>query len=84
MKNIEIYTKNYCPFCHRAKDLLKVKGAQFTEYDITSDPLKEKEMLERSGRTTVPEIFADGHLLGGCDDIFDLEAAGKLEEALGL
>ena len=84
MKNIEIYTKDYCPFCHRAKDLLRVKGAKFTEYDVTNDALKEKEMRDRAGRTTVPEIFVDGELLGGCDDLFDLEAAGNLEEALGL
>ncbi len=84
MKNIEIYTKDYCPYCHRAKELLRVKGATFTEYDVTGDATREKEMRERSGRTTVPEIFADGRLLGGCDDLFDLEAAGKLDEALGL
>ncbi len=84
MKNIEIYTKDYCPFCHRARELLNVKGAAFTEYDITEDPAKEKEMRDRSGRTTVPEIFVDGELIGGCDDLFDLEASGKLEERLGL
>ena len=84
MKKIEIYTKDYCPFCHRAKDLLKVKGATFTEYDVTTNALKEKEMRDRSGRTTVPEIFVDDELLGGCDDLFDLEAAGRLEETLGL
>jgi len=84
MKNIEIYTKDYCSYCHRAKDLLRTKGAKFTEYDVTNDSLKEKEMRERSGRTTVPEIFVDDHLIGGCDELFDLEAAGKLEETLGL
>jgi len=84
MKKIEIYTKDYCPFCHRAKDLLKVKGAVFTEYDVTTNAIKEKEMRDRSGRTTVPEIFVDDELLGGCDDLFDLEADGRLEEALGL
>jgi glutaredoxin 3 len=84
MKKIEIYTKDYCPFCHRAKDLLRVKGAEFTEYDVTTNALKEKEMRERSGRTTVPEIFIDDQLLGGCDDLFDLEAAGELAGRLGL
>ncbi len=84
MKKIEIYTKDYCPFCHRAKELLRVKGAEFTEYDVTNDALKEKEMRERSGNSTVPEIFVDDELLGGCDDLFNLEAAGKLEESLGL
>lgn len=84
MKNIEIYTKDYCSYCHRAKDLLQLKGAEFTEYDVTNDSLKEKEMRERSGRTTVPEIFADGTLIGGCDELFALEAAGKLEDTLDL
>ena len=84
MKKIEIYTKDYCTFCHRAKDLLRVKGAEFTEYDVTNDYLKEQEMRERSGQALVPEIFVDDQLLGGCDDLFDLEAAGTLEEHLGL
>lgn len=84
MKKIEIYTKDYCPFCHRAKDLLRVKGVQFTEYDVTNDVIKEKEMRERSGQSTVPEIFVDDQLLGGCDELFDLEAAGELDEHLGL
>ncbi|WP_020675170.1 glutaredoxin 3 [Geopsychrobacter electrodiphilus] len=84
MKKIEIYTKNYCPYCHRAKGLLQSKNAQFSEYDLTADPAKEAEMRQRSGRTTVPEIFIDDRLIGGCDDLFALDAAGKLEEALGL
>jgi len=84
MKKIEIYTKDYCPFCHRAKDLLRVKGAEFIEYDVTTDAPKEKEMRDRSGRTTVPEIFIDDQLLGGCDDLFDLEAAGELEKRFDL
>jgi len=84
MKKIEIYIKDYCPFCHRAKDLLRVKGADFIEYDVTTDTIKEEEMRQRSGRTTVPEIFVDDQLVGGCDDLFDLEAAGELEARLGL
>ena len=84
MKKIEIYTKDYCAYCHHAKDLLRAKGAEFTEYDVTTDAPREKEMRERSGRTTVPEIFIDDQLLGGCDDLFELEATGELEERLGL
>jgi glutaredoxin 3 len=79
MKNIEIYTKDYCPFCHRAKDLLAGKGLDFIEYDVTNDVAKEQEMRQRSGRTSVPEIFIDGHLIGGCDDLFALEAANQLD-----
>lgn len=84
MKKIEIYTKNYCPFCHRAKDLLRTNKAEFIEYDLSADPAKEAEMRERSGRTTVPEIFVDDRLIGGCDDLFALDTAGKLAETLGL
>jgi glutaredoxin 3 len=84
MKTVEIYTKNYCPYCRRAKELLELKGVKFTEYDVGNDPLKEAEMRRRSGRTTVPEIFADNELLGGCDDIFALEERGELDGRLGL
>lgn len=84
MKKIEIYTKDYCSYCHRAKELLQAKNAEFTEYDLTADPAKELEMRQRSGRTTVPEIFVDDRLIGGCDELFALDSAGKLEEVLGL
>jgi len=84
MKKIEIYTKDYCPYCYRAKKLLQAKGVEFTEYDVTNDPVRELEMRDRSGRTTVPEIFVDGQLIGGCDDLYALEAAEKLEDILGL
>ncbi|MDU3160382.1 MAG: glutaredoxin 3, partial [Hafnia alvei] len=69
MANIEIYTKATCPFCHRAKALLQSKGAQFNEIAIDNDPKKREEMIERSGRTTVPQIFIDGQHIGGCDDL---------------
>ncbi len=84
MKNVEIYTKGYCPYCRRAKELLELKGVPFTEYDVGNDPVKEAEMRRRSGRITVPEIFADDELLGGCDDIFAMEERGELDERLGL
>jgi len=84
MKRIEIYTKSYCPFCQRAKELLRIKGVPFIEHDITTDPLREREMRERSGRATVPEIFVDDVLLGGCDDLFELDEKGELNTLLGL
>jgi glutaredoxin 3 len=84
MKNIEIYTKDYCSFCHRAKRLLQSRNLVFTEHDLTRDPAKEQEMRQRSGRSTVPEIFVDDRLIGGCDDLFALDVAGKLEETFGL
>jgi glutaredoxin 3 len=83
MKKIEIYTKSYCPYCHRAKDLLQSKNARFIEYDVTNDPAREQEMRRRSGRTTVPEIFIDDRLIGGCDDLMALEQRGALDPLLG-
>jgi len=84
MKKVEIYTKSYCPYCHRAKELLHIKGVPFREYDITSDPAGEQEMHQRSQRETVPEIFIDGKLLGGCDELFELDEEGRLDRLLGL
>ncbi len=84
MKSVEIYTKSYCPYCQRAKELLRIKGVAFTEYDVTQDPVKEAEMRARSGRQTVPEIFIDGTLIGGCSDLFDQDETGELDRLLGL
>ncbi len=83
MKTIEIYTKKTCPYCHRAKGLLNKKELVFVEYDVTQDTSKAQEMRQRSGRTTVPEVFIDGKLVGGCDDLFALDANGQLDELLG-
>ncbi|ABA87498.1 glutaredoxin [Syntrophotalea carbinolica DSM 2380] len=82
MKKIELYTKSHCPYCRRAKDLLHIKKAIFVEYDVTNDPAKEQEMRERSGRMTVPEIFIDESLVGGCDDLYALEQQGILDGML--
>lgn len=84
MSRIEIYTKNYCPYCSRAKELLQIKGAEFIEYDITDDPAKEREMRARSQRQTVPEIFVDDRLIGGCSDLFELDERGELDRLLDL
>lgn len=82
MANIDIYTKATCPFCHRAKALLQSKGAPFNEIAIDNDPKKREEMIERSGRTTVPQIFIDGQHIGGCDDLHALDAKGGLDPLL--
>ena len=85
MSQIELYTKQDCPFCHKAKELLRKKGQMFFEIDVEEDPAKLKEMLERSrGRKTVPEIFIDGELVGGFDELRDLANAGQLDKLLGL
>ena len=82
MTNIEIYTKDYCPFCARAKHLLTTKGVSFTEYDITHDVEGQQEMIERSQRRTVPQIFINGYHVGGNDDLVAANQSGELDKLL--
>ena len=82
MAKIEIYTKATCPFCLRAKALLTAKGAGFDEIAIAAHPEQREEMIARSGRTTVPQIFIDGRHIGGCDDLHALDARGELDPLL--
>lgn len=80
---IDIYTKFACPFCVRAKFLLKSKGAKFNEFDITLGGPKRAEMLERAPNAmTVPQIFIGDVHVGGSDDLAALERAGKLDALL--
>jgi glutaredoxin 3 len=80
---VEIYTKMFCGYCHRAKGLLAAKGVNFVEYDITMDREKRDEMRARApGATTVPQIFIDGKAIGGSDDLAALERAGELDGLL--
>lgn len=84
MKSIEIYTTMFCPFCSRAKSLLKNKGLSFEEIDVTVDATRRKEMMKRSeGAHTVPQIFIDGEHIGDCDFVHRLDASGKLDQILG-
>lgn len=79
---ITIYTTNYCPYCTRAKDLLRAKGLTFTEIDVTeSTPLRE-EMVTRTGRRTVPQIFIGDHHVGGFDDLSHKHSTGQLNDLL--
>jgi glutaredoxin 3 len=81
---VEIYTKWGCGYCQRAKALLDSKAADFSEYDITMGGPRRAEMLERVPHAvTVPQIFIDGAAIGGCDDLFALDRAGKLDPLLG-
>ncbi len=84
MAHIEIYTSKVCPYCDRAKALLKAKKASYQEYDISQNPVWAQESQTRSGRRTVPQIFVDGVSIGGCDDLYALESMGKLDELLQL
>lgn len=81
---VEIYTTRYCPYCGWAKELLQRKGVVFEEIDVTGDSAKRAEMIKRSnGRMTVPQIFIGATHVGGCDDLYALEDAGKLAALLG-
>lgn len=83
MKPVEIYTSPLCGFCHAAKRLLNQKGVSFSEIDVLADPGRKPEMIERaSGGRTVPQIFVGETHVGGCDDLFALEDAGKLDALL--
>jgi glutaredoxin 3 len=80
---IEVYSSPYCGYCSRAKDLLRRKGVEFTEIDVMDDGAKRSEMVARAnGRRTVPQIFIDGRHIGGCDELYALNSAGKLDPLL--
>ena len=80
---VVVYSTLLCPFCHRAKALLRKKGIAFTEIDVGMDCAKRSEMTERAhGRHTVPQIFIGNTHIGGCDDLHALEDEGKLDSLL--
>jgi len=76
---IEIYSGGYCPYCLRAKALLRKRGLAFVEYDVQLEPARREEMLRRSnGARTIPQIFINGRHVGGCDDLYALDRSGEL------
>lgn len=77
-----MYLKTTCPYCIRADQLFRAKGVSVTTYNLDAGGPKRDEMIERSGRMTVPQIFIDGRHVGGCDDLFALERAGRLDPLL--
>ena len=83
MANVEIYYWTTCPFCHRALALLDKKGVAYKGYDITGDEAARAKMIERTGGPkSVPEIFINDKLIGGCDELHALEAKGELDKLL--
>jgi glutaredoxin 3 len=80
MAPVEIYTTPYCPYCQGAKELLRKKNVAFTEHDVSRNRELRSQMIVRSnGRTTVPQIFIGATHVGGCDDLYALDDAGKLD-----
>ena len=83
MPPIVIYTKSSCPYCHAAKDLLRRKGAEFEEIGVDGDRAGQAAMAAKAnGRSTVPQIFIGDRHVGGCDDLYELEEAGRLDPLL--
>ncbi len=82
MSRVVIYTTSYCPFCFRAKALLRAKNISFEDIDVTDDPQRRTEMERLSGRHTVPQIFINGQSIGGYDDVCQLDAVGELDRLL--
>lgn len=83
MKPVEIYTSPLCGFCHAAKRLLNQKGVEFAEVDVLSNPDRKPEMIQRAGGgRSVPQIFVGDMHVGGCDELYALERAGKLDSLL--
>lgn len=83
MADVEVYTTTYCPYCVRAKQLLDRKGAKYKEIDLTNDDDGRIALVKRTnGSRTVPQIFINGQSVGGCDDLYALDGAGKLDALL--
>jgi len=82
MQPVTMYTTPYCGFCHAAKRLLAKKGVEFTEIDVSGNPELRQEMMQKSGRHTVPQIWIGDTHVGGFDDMYDLEHMGKLDPLL--
>ncbi|KKO49642.1 glutaredoxin [Arsukibacterium sp. MJ3] len=83
MAEVVIYTKAYCPYCVRAISLLEQKKVAYQEVKIDQQPERRAEMIEKAnGRSTVPQIFIGTTHIGGCDEMFALQAAGKLDSLL--
>jgi glutaredoxin 3 len=79
---VTLYTTRFCPYCIRARDLLDEKGVVYKDIEVDNDPQLRGEMMARSGRTTVPQIWVGEQHIGGCDDLLLLERQGRLDEFL--
>jgi glutaredoxin 3 len=82
MKPVVIYSSDYCPYCMRAKQLLRSKGVDFDEVCVDGEPQLRAGMAQKAGRTSVPQIWIGETHVGGCDDLYALERAGRLDALL--
>ncbi len=79
---VTLYVSDWCPFCRRARGLLAEKNVEFSEINIEDDAKLREEMIERSNRRTVPQIFIGDRHVGGCDDLFELDRSGGLDRLI--
>ncbi len=82
MAKVIVYTTDYCPYCLRAKNLLRHKGVAFEEIDVSEDDALREQVVAKSGRRTVPQIFIDGKSIGGFDELYALDQEGELDRIL--
>lgn len=84
MVKVVIYSTQFCPYCVRAKSLLKSKGVTFEDIRVDIERERYSEMIKLAGRSSVPQIFINNDHIGGCDDLYALEKQGQLDQKLGL
>ncbi|NRA59474.1 MAG: glutaredoxin 3 [Psychrobium sp.] len=82
MANVTLYIRSWCSFCQQATNLLDNKSVSYQIIDIEEQPEKRDEMIELTGRTSVPQVFINQQAIGGCDDLFALESNGELDKLL--
>jgi glutaredoxin 3 len=79
---VTVYVSDWCPYCERAKGLLNQKNVVFSEINVEDEPKFRDEMMARSKRRTVPQIFIGDKHIGGCDDLFELDRSGELDRLI--
>jgi len=82
MARVVMYSADWCPYCRRAEALLRSKHTEFEKIDVDAEPQRRREMMARSGRRTVPQIWIGATHVGGCDELHDLERQGRLDALL--
>ena len=82
MKQVRLFTKSYCPYCKKAKELLNEAGIPFEDTDVLEHPEIQEELIEQTGQDTVPYVFVEDRLIGGCSDLQALMDSGKFSKLI--
>ncbi|GAB6108227.1 glutaredoxin 3 [Fusibacter bizertensis] len=83
-KTIVLYTTTFCPYCHRALRKLDEKKVEYQNINVSKNKAEFEKIMAQTGWDTVPQIFVDGEFIGGCDDLYALDASGELDKLLGI